>query len=194
MENIFCSNLNLPVTLDLRELDRLKSINNEPTIWNHFLIDIDKNLNEFLKKYRLEICCSEAFYTPPNTTSFIHVDLDDPKYRPTDNTASKTKINCIFGAKGSHMQWFKTKNPGLVPQKKQTAFGEPYFLYNDDHCDLIYSTEVTLSIVEVSIPHNVINCTNEPRWCLSYMMYDPYQNILPAWVDVQERLQEFVVH
>ena len=194
MKNIFCVDLNLPVPPDLRELDRVKTIDSNLKVWNHFLIDIDNNLNEFLKKYGLEICYAEIFYTPPNTSSFIHADLDDPKYLLKKNTASRCKLNYVFGADGSYMQWFKYKNLNKDIKKMQTRFDAPYLRYKDHECDLIYSTKTKQpSLVEVVIPHNVLNCTNEPRWCISYLLYDRHHNVMPTWKDVSKRLREFVV-
>ena len=187
MKNNFCLNLDLPVTIDLSEFDRIKSTDINCTIFNQFDLSLDKNLNEFLKKYRLEICHSEVFYTPPNTTTVIHIDSDD--------IASKAKINYVFGASGSQMQWFNPKDSTIVPGLKKTVIDTYYYYYNNDQCDLIYSAEVAQpSMVEVGVAHNVVNNTNEPRWCLSYMMYDPYQKTRSSWADVHERLQEFVVH
>ena len=186
MDNIFCLDLDLPVTIDLSAFDRIKSTEIDLTIFNHFHLSSDENLNAFLKKYRLEICHSEVFYTPPRTTTVIHIDSDD--------TASKIKINYVFGANGSQMQWFAPKDSTIVPGLKKTVIDTHYYYYDDDQCDLIYSAEVAQpSMVEVGIAHNVVNNTDEPRWCLSYMMYDPYQEILPTWTDVYKRLSRFVV-
>jgi hypothetical protein len=188
MKNTFCLDLVLPVTIDLSEFNRIKSTDIDCTIINHFNLSPDKNLNKFLKKYSLEICHSEVFYTPPYTkTVGIHID--------SENIASQTKINYVFGASGSRMQWFTPKDSTIVPALKKTVIDSYYYHYNDDQCDLIYSAKVEQpSMVEVGVAHDVVNNTNDPRWCLSFMMYDPYQKIRPSWADVHERLREFVVH
>ena len=54
MLNIFCVDLDLPVTIDLYDFNRILHTDFDPTIWNHFHLAVDKNLNDFLKKYKLK--------------------------------------------------------------------------------------------------------------------------------------------
>ena len=185
MQNIFCIDLDLPVTIDLSDFNRILCTDFDPKIWNHFHLAVDNNLNEFLKKYKLEICHSEVFYTPPNTTSGIHIDQD---------TTSKCKINYTFCASGSKMQWFKIKESATTPLFNKTAVDTVSWCYTDDQCDLIYSSEVKKpSMVEVGTAHNIVNNTNEPRWCLSYMLWDSQKNMLSSWTDASKKLRDFIV-
>ena len=185
MLNIFCVDLDLPVTIDLYDFNRILHTDFDPTIGHHFHLAVDKNLNEFLKKYKLEIGHSELFYTPPNTTSEIHIDQD---------TTSKCKINYTFCANGSKMQWFKIKDSATAPLFNKTEVDTVSLCYKNDQCDLIYSSEVKKpSMVEVGTAHNIVNNTNEPRWCLSYMLWDSDRNVLPTWTEASKKLRNFIV-
>ena len=185
MENTFCLDLDLPVSIDLAEINRLKSLDIDSAKWQMHDLAVDTNLDKFLEKYRLKIVYTEAHYVPPNTTTFAHID---------DNVASIVKLNYIFGAKGSTMQWFKTKDPDMVPSFNKTPLDTPYYRFEDDQIDLIYSAEVKQpSMVEVGVIHNVVNPTDEPRWCLCYMLGDPFKGRFVDWQDAYKRLRKFVV-
>ena len=185
MENTFCLDLDLPVSIDLSEINRLKSLDIDATKWQMHDLAVDENLDKFLERYRLKIIHTEAHYVPPNTITFAHID---------GSIDSKVKLNYIFGAKGSTMQWFKLKDPDMVPSFNKTTLDTPYFRFEADQIDLIYSAEVKQpSMVEVGVIHNVVNPTDEPRWCLCYMLGDPHLNKFVDWQDAYKRLRKFVV-
>lgn len=182
MENTFCLDLDLPVTIDFLEIARIQSLP-IASDWT-YAIAVNKDLNVFLEKYQLEIAYPTAFYTPAHTSSLIHTDGDE---------SSKVKINYIFGAKGSTMQWFKVKNP-IATQVQHNSLGTPYLTYHEKDLELMYSAEVNQpSMVEVGVPHNVLNNTDESRWCLSYLLIDLCHKKFVVWEDVWQRLNKFVV-
>jgi hypothetical protein len=183
MENTFCLDLNWPVPIDLPEITQLQSLPPESKC-KHYAIRSDNNLNSFLEKYQLAIAYPQAFYTPPHTSSFIHID---------GNGGSIAKINYVFGANGSTMQWFKEKNPG-TGQVQDTILDTPYLSYHEKDVEFIYSAEVKQpSMVEVGVPHNVVNATDESRWCLSYLLIDLYHKKTVVWEDACQRLDTFIV-
>ena len=192
MENTFCLDLNLPVSIDLSELDRLNSKILDPLQWQMHELTVDFNLNKFLEQHSISIVHAEAFYTPPNTVTTIH----------NDGNQAKVKINYVFGGRGSYMQWFSDKNLNTKKIIKTTPLGTPYYEWHADEVDVVFKAEIKQpSMVEVLSPHNVVNLTNEPRWCFSYVLADIVQTGKIDWSNLSvldwstacNKLSKFIV-
>ena len=160
-------NLNFDISL----LKDNHSITDLPRIVNgersyHSLVNIKENINptmlEFLAEIGLHIYYCELFYSRPNFFSQIHVDA---------NAFRKdfTKINWIFGGKDSVMNWYKPKD-NITKLEESVPSGPnslSYKMYQKEEVDLLHSSPLGIpSIVQVGIPHNIINPT-EDRYCIS---------------------------
>ena len=164
--NGYCINLNFDFDLNLGGLDIFTSqhvaIDQPKQVVIHHN-DYDEELRFVLNQFDLDVKHGEMFYSPPGYELPIHID-DKHQGR------SHSKLNWVFGARGSVMQWWSIKN-GYQPEKKTTEIGTTYFLFDKQHCDLVGEAEVGQpSLVNVGIPHSIINNTNEGRWCISYML------------------------
>lgn len=98
------------------------------------------------------------FIGPPNFSSDIHIDSTKQSYA----------INYIWGDSVSKMRWFELLHD--VPKPALTTSGSGYLAYTIDQVNLIEEIEVpknTLMLVRTDIPHQVINYSNNKRYCLS---------------------------
>ena len=142
----------------------------------------NSTIDNFLKKYGIKVTFSEIFYTPPKTKMPIH----------NDSIGVCTKLNWIFGADGSLMQWWKQKN-GYKPTSNVNAIGNQYLSYDELECDCVWQTQVGKpSLVNVGIPHSITNMTDEGRWCMSYVLYDIDKNQYLEWNGAVEKLYEIL--
>ena len=115
---------------------------------------------EYLKNLNLHISFVEVFYTRPNVITDIHIDA---------NPGDITKINYIYGGLDSQMIWYKQNND-MVGQKKITSVDSDYVAFNNDEVTPVFADSlINPSIVQVGVPHNIIN-KNQARHCLSIVI------------------------
>ena len=134
------------------------------------LSDIHPNFVKFLARYNLELLLAELFYNPPRKISRIHVDALGGDY---------SKINFVYGGEKSLMCWYSA-NPGIVKdQIDYTMINTRSVDYAPDEVTLLHRQTIhSPSIVQVGIPHNIINAA-KPRWCLS---------LVPIDIDTKKRI------
>lgn len=97
------------------------------------------------------------FVGNPNAKSDIHLDGKDTSYA----------INYSWGSSNSIMRWFSTKDAG---RPTQTSAATPYINFKNCKMDLIEQVSVPnnkLILVRIDIPHDVINYSDNPRYCIS---------------------------
>jgi len=138
--------------------------NDKPDIWETVKVNtinsLTKNGLQFLLQTGLRPFSKfNLFIGPPDFDSAIHIDSLSQSYA----------INYIWGDSESKMRWFdiisnEPHNPGV------TTAGTNYMKYNDTQVKLIEEINVpknTLILVRTDVPHQVINCSNSKRYCLS---------------------------
>jgi hypothetical protein len=172
VKNRYCLNLNLGFVVDHQVLTSLEV---DPSRVNHFVIhNIDKNLTNFLNEKNISIPHAEIFYIPPLRVLPLHVD--------NDSINDFCKLNFIFGAQGSLMQWWKLKDPSRSMNYHTNSIGTRYIRVEVSECDLVWQQQVGQpGLVNAGVPHQVINCTNEPRWCMSFSLYDRVNKEILKW-------------
>ena len=125
--------------------------------------DFDRDLQAWLATLGLCINFGEIFRTGPMTTTRIHVDggmMD-----------AACKLNWTFGAKDSRMVWWKPKHQVTNESPKITQKGTRYLDFDESECTMLGSAEIGQpSLVNVGVPHNIINSTDQTRWCVSYTL------------------------
>lgn len=137
---------------------------------------------EWFKKFNLEICLLEVFYSHPLFVGNIHRDHD---------RRDIVKINWIFGGEGSIMNWFELKE-GRQETRIKTAIETIAIHYNKEDCNQIHSQQITRpSLVRVGIPHNVINRLKE-RWCISTTFRNIDTGILPTTEDSLKLFKDYI--
>ena len=123
---------------------------------------LNSELYTFLKKRNLIITLAEFFYNPPDRKTTIHTDAEGGNY---------TKLNWVFGGTTSSMCWYK-ENISNSSIKEKTTIGTDYITYDPHNVSLISKATIKFpSIVQVGIPHNIIN-GNEERYCLSIVFFN----------------------
>jgi hypothetical protein len=143
--------------------------------------DFDPTLSLWLSDLGLKINFGEVFRTGPMSETTIHVDgpaMDE-----------SCKLNWAFGASGSTMAWWRITDPSMDLAPRSAPGGTKYIRIETSGCQMLHSEGVgSPSLVNVGIPHNIINPTNQPRWCISYMLgkTDVTQNL--QWTDAIEVL------
>lgn len=144
------------------------------------LTDISPEFMSILNSRGLDLLLAELFYNPPRKISKIHVDALGGNY---------SKINFVYGGKKSLMCWY-TINDG-VPKRDEvdyTSIDTRSYNYSLEEVTLRHrQTLHSPSIVQVGIPHNIINAF-EPRWCLSLVIVN---NKSRRRVSMQDTLKIF---
>jgi hypothetical protein len=102
---------------------------------------------------------NNLFISQPSMSSSIHIDSLYQSYA----------INYVWGEGESKMRWFDIISD--EPHKPAiTTAGTAYMAYNDTQVKLIEEISVpknTVILVRIDVPHQVINCSNSKRYCLS---------------------------
>ena len=117
--------------------------------------------NEILswaKDKKIVLSSSYVFCGPPNQTSIIHVD--GPGRR------AQFGINWVLSGHDSSMVWYKPnaiEKPSMI-----NDVGTPYRTWNVEECQEIERhTLEGPTLINADVPHNIINRSNEHRWCVS---------------------------
>jgi hypothetical protein len=108
-------------------------------------------------KLGLELREVQMFTTKPNTTTGIHIDGHE--------ISNKSAINYVVDGLGL-MKWYKLKNNET--SLSETAAGTSYMSFHKNVCEEIDSLNIKkLTLVEVCKPHNIVNLSNNFRYCFS---------------------------
>lgn len=156
--NHYCIDLNFNFDLLKKDYD-FNSIKH----W-HSKLDMSYVNNDFLElidSLNLRIKYIEIFFTDSFKKIPIHAD---------DGPANFAKINWVYGGSGSSMNWYRP-NKHYKPHQLTTPIKSKSILYSNDSVELLHSQPVGCpSIVQVGIPHNVVNYA-EPRYCFSTVLF-----------------------
>ena len=157
--NQYCT----PVYISTSPIVKDISTYGTPTHANIPLDEISDEFYKFLEKFNLTLLLAELFYNPPRKISRIHVDALGGDY---------SKINFVYGGEKSLMCWYSA-NPSIVKdQIDYTMINTRSVDYAPDEVTLLHRQTIhSPSIVQVGIPHNIINAA-KPRWCLSLVPID----------------------
>lgn len=129
--------------------------------------DLNPEFTEYLKKLNLNVSFAEIFYTVPNATTGIHLDV-----RHDDIV----KLNYIYGGAGSQMCWY-TLNSETKGKNKITTINSNYIPFIPEQVTLAYADNLNEpSIVQVGVPHNITN-EQQDRHCLSLVLTENEKRI-----------------
>jgi hypothetical protein len=153
---MYCIDLNITIPFLKPNVD-ITAFKNQ----RHFKFDtnlISDGIKQWLADKGMSIGCVECFYNPPYGSTPLHLDNKGEDF---------TRLNWIYGGKGSNMIWFVPK-PGIKPVAKSNKVGTGYLGFNPDDVNEVYRQEVigTPTMVRVSVPHQLINGP-EDRWAIS---------------------------
>jgi hypothetical protein len=144
----------------------------------------DVRVDEFLAGFKLMLSHKEVFFTPPHHILPIHVD--------GGTLSNLCKLNWVYGGAGSKMLWWKPK-PGMEMLAGVTPIGTPYLFADQRNCVMVKSASIGQpTLVNVGVPHSVLNSGAEERWCLSTVVADLDTGVNMEFADVVQRLKGFV--
>jgi hypothetical protein len=159
--NRYCNHLNLdflPLFKETVDINQFKLVRHTK---GNLKFHLHPVFLDFLNSINLQAGGLEMFYSNPNFIQGIHID---------DTGNERVKLNYIYGGKNSFMNWYDIKD-NVVPVIKQTRTGSSYVEFTEDEVNLVYQSNVKFpSLVQVGIPHNIINPT-EHRLCVSVLLY-----------------------
>lgn len=179
----FSADLQLPFETDMQALVIAART---PTTLMHYPFSIDNmdpRVLEFLSDFGLTFSHMEVFHTPPLSTLPIHID--GPRQ------SNLVKLNWCFGAPGSKMLWWKLKQ-GTVMKEGVTPVDTRYLFAEQRDCVMIEAARIgTPTLVNVGVPHSILNQTGEPRWVLSGVLNNGATDV--QWDEAVSRLAEVLV-
>jgi hypothetical protein len=164
----YSKNLVIPFELDLFPSVKASGEGAPLDKLGHFKYDkssLPQELIEFMRERDLQPGHCEVFYTPPGASLPIHVD--------GEKLSNLAKINWCYGGPGSMMTWYKLLVPESEVEQKQTGLETSYLIPSFKQCRMIHSAKIGLpTLVNVGVPHAVINPSRVGRWVLSVVPYD----------------------
>lgn len=189
MVGYFNQDLNFDFELTTEPLDRVRGTYDPGQgigIFPFNYSELDHQFINLLASLGLVMSHGEMFYTPPNTQMPIHVD--DGIYG-----TNRCKINWVFGADGSVMEWWRAKDETQPLNYQTTPIGTTYILFDTIECEKIHSAEIHgPTLVNSGVPHSVNNCTNQGRWCMSFNIAHATTRVPIQWDEAIVIFKDFI--
>lgn len=146
------------------------------------LDDVNPDMREFLLSLGITVKCIDLLYRTPGNMSTIHAD---------NLSGDFTKINWIYGGKGSKMYWFTVNNPSPDEDTDTTGVNTAYTTYSINEVTCIESASLEGPyLLQVGIPHLVVN-PYEDRHCLCFILADLNGDRL-TMKQAQELLRDYI--
>lgn len=143
--------------------------------------ELNQDLINFLASKDIYIYNVQTFSLIPDYVQPIHID---------GQGGDIAKINFLFGGNDSLMQWYKEK-PGAPRVFNKTPAGTLYQDFSYDQVEILESCTLKFpSLVQVGIPHNLIN-KQEHLICISILLADINSNLVPVG-QVKSKLEQFI--
>jgi hypothetical protein len=163
MKNYYILNYNetfLSTQIDLNQ--------NQLDSWKTIKVNLNDSICDrglkYIKDTRLmPMSLVNLFIGPPHVETEIHID----------NSIQSYAINYVWGESNSVMRWYQA-NDNTIGKTEKTTAGTNFTKYDSDQVSLIEEVEIPknkLTLVRIDIPHQVINYSNHPRYCLSIRFY-----------------------
>ena len=145
---------------------------------------LDYSTIEFFENNNLAIREVQLFVASPMYFGTIHIDGHN-----TNND-----IGCVNYVVNNDlkwtMQWFKLKEN--VEFIKQISKGNTdYMAFNISECNMIKNAVFKkAALIKVSVPHKIINLSQNPRYCLSIRFFDNrFDSILNKLNETDTKIQ-----
>jgi hypothetical protein len=157
---------------------------NQLDSWKTIKVNLNDSICDrglkYIKDTRLmPMSLVNLFIGPPHSETAIHID----------NSIQSYAINYVWGESNSIMRWYQTNDNAIGKPGKTTA-GTNYTKYDSDQVFLIEEIEIPknkLTLVRIDIPHQVINYSAHPRYCLSIRFHTKLK-----WNDVVKHINKHI--
>jgi len=129
--------------------------------------------HQLLDNLSCYVANAEIFYIPSNKQLEWHIDM----YPPMDFV----KINFVWNSDNHSMMWGKCINEDKKISISLTQMDTEYVKYEDKEIKPLESVKISEkfpALVNVGIPHKVVNISPLPRWCFSIVPHHNNKRIL----------------
>ena len=155
----------------------------EFTMFRYDCNSLDYRFIELITRLGLTIAWIEICYNPPHTELPIHLD-------ETNIYSGMTKLNLHIGHPSCTVNWY-TPLPTSTNQSSLSPLSTSVILYNYQDVNLLSSRSIDrLSIMDVSVPHNLINHSDQPSWVLSMVLH--YKGAQLNFNDALQLFDEYI--
>lgn len=167
----------------------LNSLDVKPNAFNHWQIGpehLSTELLTLLASHNLMVYYSEIFYTHPHDKIIIHADAVTPP--------DSCKLNWVYELEPTEMRWFNITDGQQLKCKNNLIGGQYYTIDDESKYELVYTHKMQKpTMVNVSVPHDVVNNTDYPRWCVSVVVKDAADHHRISWSKLKERLERYII-
>ena len=121
---------------------------------------INPKLTSIFDKLNVSVGSLQHLSYPPYFTGIIHIDNEGGDY---------IKLNWIYQGSSSIVNWYEPIDTIIKPANVISREYQ-FIKYDNSEVKLLHSQQINMpSIIQVGIPHNIINYS-EPRECLSMVL------------------------
>lgn len=178
--NMYCNSLNFTIP-PLSGFDIYSTPSHQIPIELKY---INPDIKELLSSLGIFVNYAELFYRKPRHQGTIHAD---------NNGGDFTKINWVYGGRGSSMHWFEIKESIDLENKPilYTQANTEYKQYRLAEVDHKYQSKMLgPCLVQVGKPHLVMNPL-EDRYALCFVLVDETGKRIPM-AEAQQKLKDYI--
>lgn len=146
--------------------------------WKLSITDLTDEFLNWLDKHNLAVKYVELFYCSPKGSIFLHIDEIDP--------VNCCKINWVYDNGETWMRWARLKD-GKQIYKQNNNIGGTYYTAMPGDFDYVEQTKIGKpTLVNAYHLHDVVNPTDQCRWCVSVVPKYKNNNSRLVWDEAIE--------
>lgn len=186
LKNFYALNFFKDPLLESYNLPELTNLDYDNQRWYLYYFQGDEHkkllrpeIFEWAEQNNMYVEHCHIFAGPPNHQQDIHTD------GPVESNIFG--INYVLSGHDSYMAWYKASdNYDLL----YTSAGHPFRRWKDNECTEIERDELRLpTLINASVPHKVVNLSNEYRWSLSLRL-KPY---FKSWSETVDFFKPYII-
>lgn len=137
---------------------------------------LGEDIIRYLTDKNLTVPKIEIFYTAPYYTTNWHIDINPP--------VNLAKLNWVFCRGVNFMQWGNTDIDSSDLQSSTNCAGTSYLNCNNKISNVSDQCHIkNAAIVNIGVPHRVINASPYKRWCVSAILWQIFPRSRLSWED-----------
>lgn len=161
--NQYCNSLNIKLPPLSPDFNIFETTRHQISVDTKY---VNPELTKLLSDLGIYVVYIDLFYRKPFHVGSIHCD---------ETGGDITKINWVYGGKGSSMNWYKIKHDTNLKNKKvsTTEASTSYIRFESTEVDFCYRSSMLSGpyLIQAGLPHLVMNCV-ENRYALSFVIVD----------------------